>query len=54
MTTLSGGEVQRVKLAMGVESYRPNLFLDKTTTSYLQDTQQLIDLFEGLVDKGNH
>lgn len=29
-------------------------FLDEPTTGLnLQDTQQLIDLFEGLVDKGN-
>ncbi|MHA7612441.1 ATP-binding cassette domain-containing protein [Weissella viridescens] len=54
MTTLSGGEVQRVKLAMELNHTGRIYFLDEPTTGlHLQDTQQLIDLFEGLVDKGN-
>ncbi len=54
MTTLSGGEVQRVKLAMELNHTGRTYFLDEPTTGlHLQDTQQLIDLFEGLVDKGN-
>lgn len=54
MTTLSGGEVQRVKLAMELNHTGRIYFLDEPTAGlHLQDTQQLIDLFEGLVDKGN-
>ncbi|MFB9770259.1 ATP-binding cassette domain-containing protein [Lactiplantibacillus modestisalitolerans] len=54
MTTLSGGEVQRVKLAMELDHTGSVYFLDEPTTGlHLQDTQRLIDLFEGLVNKGN-
>ena len=54
MTTLSGGAAQRVKLAMELNHTGRIYFLDEPTTGlHLQDTQQLIDLFEGLVDKGN-
>ena len=54
MTTLSGGEVQRVKLAMELDHTGSIYFLDEPTTGlHLNDTKRLIDLFEGLVDKGN-
>ncbi|CAM3201673.1 ATP-binding cassette domain-containing protein [Lactiplantibacillus plajomi] len=54
MTTLSGGEVQRVKLAMELDHTGQIYFLDEPTTGlHLQDTQKLIDLFERLVAKGN-
>ncbi|WP_334352385.1 excinuclease ABC subunit UvrA [Companilactobacillus sp. HBUAS56257] len=54
MTTLSGGEVQRVKLAMELDHTGSIYFLDEPTTGlHLNDTKRLIDLFESLVDKGN-
>ena len=46
--------MQRVKLAMELNHTGRIYFLDEPTAGlHLQDTQQLIDLFEGLVDKGN-
>ncbi|GEO68333.1 ATP-binding cassette domain-containing protein [Levilactobacillus acidifarinae] len=54
MTTLSGGEVQRVKLAMELDHTGNIYFLDEPTTGlHLNDTQRLIRLFEDLVAKGN-
>ena len=54
MTTLSGGEVQRVKLAMELDHTGSIYFLDEPTTGlHLNDTKRLIDLFENLVNKGN-
>lgn len=54
MTTLSGGEVQRVKLAMELDHTGSIYFLDEPTTGlHLSDTQRLISLFEELVAKGN-
>lgn len=54
MTTLSGGEVQRVKLAMELDHTGSIYFLDEPTTGlHLNDTKRLIDLFEDLVNKGN-
>ncbi|WP_300558117.1 excinuclease ABC subunit UvrA [Companilactobacillus sp.] len=54
MTTLSGGEVQRVKLAMELDHTGSIYFLDEPTTGlHLNDTKRLIELFEGLVNKGN-
>ena len=54
MTTLSGGEVQRVKLAMELDHKGSVYFLDEPTTGlHLNDTKRLIDLFEKLVDNGN-
>ncbi|KRL76571.1 ATP-binding cassette domain-containing protein [Secundilactobacillus paracollinoides] len=54
MTTLSGGEVQRVKLAMELDHTGSIYFLDEPTTGlHLNDTKRLIGLFEDLVDKGN-
>ncbi|WP_057879433.1 ATP-binding cassette domain-containing protein [Companilactobacillus kimchiensis] len=54
MTTLSGGEVQRVKLAMELNHTGSIYFLDEPTTGlHLSDTKRLINLFEDLVNKGN-
>ncbi|MFD1430133.1 ATP-binding cassette domain-containing protein [Lacticaseibacillus mingshuiensis] len=54
MTTLSGGEVQRVKLAMELDHQGSLYFLDEPTTGlHLNDTKRLIDLFETLVERGN-
>ncbi|PWF99935.1 ATP-binding cassette domain-containing protein [Levilactobacillus bambusae] len=54
MTTLSGGEVQRVKLAMELDHTGSIYFLDEPTTGlHLNDTQRIIELFEGLVNRGN-
>lgn len=54
MTTLSGGEVQRIKLAMELDHTGSIYFLDEPTTGlHLNDTKRLIALFENLVDKGN-
>lgn len=54
MTTLSGGEVQRVKLALELDHHGSIYFLDEPTTGlHLSDTEKLISLFESLVSKGN-
>lgn len=54
MTTLSGGEIQRVKLALELDHTGSIYFLDEPTTGlHLSDTKRLIELFEELVDKGN-
>lgn len=54
MTTLSGGEVQRVKLALELDHTGNIYFLDEPTTGlHLNDTQRIVELFEELVDKGN-
>ncbi|MBY3621248.1 excinuclease ABC subunit UvrA [Paenibacillus sp. FSL K6-3166] len=54
MTTLSGGEVQRVKLALELNHTGSIYFLDEPTTGlHLRDTENLIALFEDLVDQGN-
>ncbi|WP_413626955.1 excinuclease ABC subunit UvrA [Fructilactobacillus vespulae] len=54
MTTLSGGEVQRVKLALELNHSGTIYFLDEPTTGlHLEDTEKLIKLFEELVNQGN-
>lgn len=54
MTTLSGGEVQRVKLALELDHHGSIYFLDEPTTGlHLRDTERLVALFEHLVDQGN-
>lgn len=54
MTTLSGGEVQRVKLALELDHHGSIYFLDEPTTGlHLKDTERLVTLFEDLVERGN-
>lgn len=54
MTTLSGGELQRVKLALELDHSGSIYFLDEPTTGlHLKNTEHLIKLFEDLVNKGN-
>ena len=54
MTTLSGGEVQRIRLALELNHQGTFYFLDEPTTGlHLHDTDRLLKLFNQLVDQGN-
>lgn len=54
MTTLSGGEIQRLRLALELNHRGEFYFLDEPTTGlHLKDTEKLIELFNQLVDQGN-
>lgn len=54
MTTLSGGELQRIRLALELNHQGEFYFLDEPTTGlHLADTDQLLKLFNQLVDQGN-
>lgn len=54
LTTLSGGELQRLKLADNLHRQGTIYLLDEPRDGlHLDDIQQLLDLFEQMVDKGN-
>ncbi len=54
LSTLSGGELQRMKLASYLGKAGQILVLDEPTDGlHLQDVQHIIDLFDSLVEKGN-
>lgn len=54
MTTLSGGELQRVKLASQLYKKRAIFILDEPTDGlHLDDIRKLMVLFNAMVDAGN-
>ncbi|PST82583.1 thiamine ABC transporter permease [Pedobacter yulinensis] len=54
LSTLSGGECQRIKLASELHKKGSIYVMDEPTTGlHLSDVGRLIDLMNGLVDKGN-
>jgi excinuclease UvrABC ATPase subunit len=54
LSTLSGGELQRLKLADRLSSSGDVYVLDEPTTGlHLSDLEMLLDLLDGLVDRGN-
>lgn len=54
MTTLSGGEMQRVKLASNLNKKGSIFIIDEPTDGlHIKDVKKLINLFDSLIEKGN-
>ena len=54
LTTLSGGEIQRIKLAQALNKKGKIYILDEPTTGlHPSDITKLMELFNRLVDNGN-
>ncbi len=54
LTTLSGGELQRLSLATQLDGQGKMIFLDEPTAGlHMQDIDKLLGLFNELVEKGN-
>lgn len=54
MTTLSGGELQRIKLASQLNKKGAIFIIDEPTSGlHLHDIERLMNLFNNLVDSGN-
>lgn len=54
LSTLSGGETQRIKLAQALNKRGKIFILDEPTTGlHPSDVSKLMNLFNVLVDKGN-
>jgi excinuclease ABC A subunit len=54
MSTLSGGEMQRVKLASNLNKKGSIFIIDEPTDGlHIKDVKKLINLFDSLIEKGN-
>ena len=54
LSTLSGGELQRVKLASYLDSKGKVFILDEPTDGlYVKDIHHILRLFDTMVDQGN-
>lgn len=54
LSTLSGGELQRLKLASYLNSRGKVFILDEPTDGlHVQDIRRIIELFDSMTDKGN-
>ena len=54
LSTLSGGERQRVKLAKDLDKHGNIYILDEPTTGlHASDVKKVMELLDGLVDRGN-
>lgn len=54
LSTFSGGERQRVKLALNIKSKGNIYILDEPTTGlHAADIEKVVNILEGIVDRGN-